>query len=73
MKYSKLRLENDIPISHMMADNNDNLWLKTEPSSSSEPGDLFYYNVQSQVLIKNDKWKNNANLIRFKQLNFTRR
>jgi len=57
----EVNINNNIPISHIMTDNNANLWLKTEPSSSSEQGDLFYYNVQSQVLIKNDRWKSSAN------------
>lgn len=57
----EVSIKNNVPISHMMTDKDDNLWLKTEPSSSSEQGDLFYYDIGSQKLIKNNKWKQSAN------------
>jgi diguanylate cyclase (GGDEF)-like protein/PAS domain S-box-containing protein len=57
----QINIQNDMPISHMMADKKDNLWLKTEPSSSSERGNLFYYNIQSKELSKSDEWGEQSN------------
>lgn len=59
-RVNQVNILNNIPISHLMVDNKNNLWLKTEQSSSSENFNLFYYDVKKGVLSKNREWGKDA-------------
>lgn len=51
------QIDNDRPISHLLVDEKDNLWLKTEPITPSEPGKLYYYQTETSTLTENPKWQ----------------
>ena len=54
---SQAVIDNSKPISHLLIDENDNFWLKTEPNSPSEPGNLYYYQTDSGSLTENYEWQ----------------
>ncbi len=61
----QVSINNNTPISQIMVDEKDNLWLKTEPSTPSEHSNLFYYDTQSKILIKNEEWAENSNQLNY--------
>jgi len=55
-KVSVTSTSNQRPFSHLIADNKNNLWLKTEPERPSEPGNLFYYQTNTGKLTEHEEW-----------------
>lgn len=47
---SKVKIDNDTPISHLFVDSSDNLWLKTVL------GKLFYYDKTTSKITENKHW-----------------
>ena len=56
-KISQAVIKNNKPISHLLVDDKDNFWLKTEQSKPSEPGSLYYYQTNTGNLIEHDAWR----------------
>ena len=55
-KISNVQTMNKGSFSHIIADNKNNLWLKTEPTSPSQPGDLYYFETSTGKLIEHPEW-----------------
>jgi diguanylate cyclase (GGDEF)-like protein/PAS domain S-box-containing protein len=56
-KVHQTNINNNQPISHLLVDEKDNLWLKTEQKTPSEPGNLYYYKTTKGELTENIQWK----------------
>ncbi len=59
---AQIKINNQTPISHLFSDNNNNLWLKTEP------GELFYYDVINNQLTENIVWSQSSSEIDYSNL-----
>ena len=59
-KIVQLEIGNKYPISHLMVDELDNFWLRTEVESSNRPGNLYYFDTKTLTLTENKFWKNNS-------------
>ncbi|AWB56793.1 hypothetical protein DBO93_03925 [Colwellia sp. Arc7-D] len=55
-----MSFHNKKPFSHLIADNQNNLWLKAEPESPSEPGTLYYYQTDLNKLTEHKEWANKS-------------
>ena len=53
---TQANIKNNKPISHLLVDKNNNFWLKTEPNSPSEPGNLYYYETTTGKLTMHSEW-----------------
>ncbi|MBA6294909.1 EAL domain-containing protein [Colwellia sp. MB02u-9] len=67
-KIVQLKIGNMSTISHLMLDNKDNFWLRTEAESSNQPGSLYYFNTKTLKLTENKFWKNNSHHTNLSQL-----
>ena len=57
---SQEKIKNDIPISHLLVDETDNFWLKTEQTTPSSPGKLYYYQTDVGKLVEHSGWANKS-------------
>ncbi len=56
-RINQANINNEKTISHLLVDEKDNLWLKAEPNTPSEPGELYYYQTSTGNLTENKEWK----------------
>ncbi|MFT6248284.1 MAG: diguanylate cyclase (GGDEF)-like protein/PAS domain S-box-containing protein [Cognaticolwellia sp.] len=63
-----LILGNKSPISHLMMDDNDNLWLQVEAESPTKPGKLYYFDVTTSSLTENRFWETNLSHTEYSKL-----
>ena len=67
-KIVHLKIGNKTSISHLMIDDQDNLWLQTEAKSPNKPGSLYYFDTKTLTLIENKAWGLNLSHTEYSQL-----
>ena len=55
-----INIGNKFPISHLMTDKLDNIWLRTEEENSNRPGKLYNFDTKNFTLSENKFWRNNS-------------
>ena len=67
-KIVQLTLTNQSPISHLMIDDKNNLWLQTEAESPNSPGSLYYFDTKALTLTENKYWDTNTSHTEYSEL-----
>ncbi|MBA6417811.1 hypothetical protein H4J50_17570 [Colwellia sp. 6M3] len=67
-KVTHLETGNTSPISHLMIDNSDNFWLRTEAERLTQAGNLYYFDTKALTLVENKFWTNNSSHTDYSQL-----
>ena len=67
-KITSLTLSNKSPISHLMIDDENNLWLQVEAQSPTKPGKLYYFNTTTLVLTENKFWETDLSHTEYSKL-----
>jgi diguanylate cyclase (GGDEF)-like protein/PAS domain S-box-containing protein len=67
-KIVHLTVGNKSPISHLMIDDKDNLWLQTEAESPNQPGKLYYFDTKSLILTEYKSWEINTSHTEYSKL-----
>lgn len=67
-KIVHLTLNIQSPISHLMIDDNDNLWLQVEAESPNQPGKLYYFDTKTLTLSENKLWEADSSHTEYSKL-----
>jgi diguanylate cyclase (GGDEF)-like protein/PAS domain S-box-containing protein len=69
-KIHQAKIKNDQPIFNLLVDEKDNFWLKTEQSTPSKPGHLYYYQTTTEKLTEHKAWQKKSTYYDFGDLIF---